>query len=226
MATPTAAPRTSAHADQGAGFELFLAWVQKNQKVLLAIFAALALGAIGYAYYLRSEAIKRQRAEESLGRAMQALASGNPALAQADLDRVSTRYGDTGPGVQAAMLLAQTYYDEGKAQQGVDRLKAVEAKAPREFRAPVAALIADGYDVLGKPAEAAKEYERAASLTAYPIERANFLASAARFYALAGNKPEAIRIWTTLAEDPDSPVAGEAKVRLGELTAKAARAGA
>ena len=224
MATPTTAP--TARAEPGEGFELFLAWVQRHQRMLLGIFIALALAAIGYAYYLRSEAIKRQRAEEALGRALQALAGGNPALAQADLERVVTRYQGTGPGIQAGMLLAQTYYDEGKAQQGIDKLKQAEPTAPKEFRAPLVALIGDGYDLLGKYADAAKEYERAASLSNYPIERDNFLAAAGRFHMLAGTKAEAIRIWSKLSEDPDSPVAGEAKVRLGELTAKPAKAGA
>ena len=225
MATPTTAP-TASRAEPGEGFELFLAWVQRHQRLLIGIFIALALAGIGYTYYLRSEAIKRQRAEEALGRALQALSSGNAALAQADLERVVTRYQGTGSGVQAAMLLAQTYYDEGKAEQGIAKLKQAEAGATREFRAPLVAMIGDGHDLLGKYADAAKEYERAANLTSYPVERDNFLAAAGRYHMLAGAKADAIRIWTRLAEDPESPVAGEAKIRLGELTAKAAKAGA
>jgi hypothetical protein len=46
-----------------------------------------------------------------------------------------------------------------------------------------------------------------------------YLADAARALTSGGKKDEAAKIWSTLATDNTSPFAGEARVRIGELTA-------
>ena len=224
------APTTSAPPKASAGrhapdesFDAFFAWIQRYSRTLITAFVVVAAGGLGYLYYLRSEAVKRQRAEEALGRALQAVASGNLPLAQTDLERVVTRYKGTGPGVQAALLLAQTYYETGKPTEGIAALRKAEPEADKVFRASLVALIADGYDLQGKHAEAAGEYARAAGLAQFPTDRDLYRASAARHYGLAGNRAEAIRIWRELADEPSTPVAGEARVRLGELQAEPAR---
>jgi hypothetical protein len=129
------------------------------------------------------------------------------------------RYEGTPSAAQAAMLLAQTYYDAGKPQDGIDRLVKVQKGVGKTFQPSIESLIADGYDMLGKPLDAAKHYREAAARTPFPADKANYLASAARSLQVAGEKAQAIQIWTDIAADPENPVAGEARVRLGELTA-------
>jgi outer membrane PBP1 activator LpoA protein len=76
---------------------------------------------------------------------------------------------------------------------------------------------------MGKIADAAKAYERAASASIYDNERAYYRAKAARSYTTAGNIGEARRLWTELSNDQKSQsVAAEARVRLAELDAKRA----
>ena len=47
------------------------------------------------------------------------------------------------------------------------------------------------------------------------------MANAARAYTTAGKLDDAKKIWSALAKDDQSPAAAEARVRLGELEAKA-----
>ena len=198
----------------------FLDWAQRYSKVITGIAIVLVLGLAAWMFYGRSQAIKNRRAEEALGRAAQSLGTGNIPLAQSDLDKLITRYQGTPAAAQAAFLLAQTYYDAGKPQEGIDRLMKVRNDVDDLFEPSVEALLADGYDLLGKPAEAAKHYQKAAEETEYAADKAMYLASAARALQLAGDKAAAVKIWSELATDPENPVAGEARVRLGELTAE------
>ena len=52
--------------------------------------------------------------------------------------------------------------------------------------------------------------------------RDGYRADAARALASAGKAAEAAKIWEELAKDPTSFYAAEARVRIGELTAKPA----
>jgi hypothetical protein len=86
--------------------------------------------------------------------------------------------------------------------------------------------LGDGYLSLKNPTAAAKEYEKAADLTDRDLERANQKARAARAYTTAGDSAKSRQMWTELASNTKNPsVAAEAKVRLGELTAKSVKKG-
>jgi len=197
----------------------FIDWAQRYSRAITAIAIILVLVLGGWMLYGRSNAIKLRRAEEALARAGQSLGSGNVPLAQSDLEKLLVRYKGTPSAAQAAMLLAQTYYEAGKPQDGIDRLLKVQKDVGKTFQPSIESLLGDGYDLLGKPLDAAKHYREAASRTPFPTDKAIYLASAARSLQIAGEKTQAVKIWTELAEDPESPVAGEARVRLGELTA-------
>ena len=217
--TTTGAPRPS----DDEPLQNFMLWAQRYSKVITGISIALLLGLAAWMFYGRSQAIKHRRAEEALARAAQSLGTGNVPLAQSDLDKLITRYEGTPAAAQAAFLLAQTYYDAGKPQEGIDRLMKIRDDVDDLFEPSVEALLGDGYDLLGKPAEAAAHYRKAAEATEFEADRSMYLASAARSLQVAGDKAAAVKIWTELAQDPDNPVAGEARVRLGELTVEPAK---
>jgi len=198
-------------------------WLQVNSRVVGGAAAVVAVAAAGYWFYGKSQQIKTVNAERSLMQAEQSLQSGNTALAISDLQRVVSRYKGTGAGTEAALLLAQTDYNAGKYQDGIKVLQDISGKAGGS-EASVAGLIGDGHSQLGKPADAAKAYERAAQGAEYDTERAYYRAKAARAFAAAGNTSEAKRLWTELSTDQKAQsVAAEARVRLAELNA--ARAG-
>ena len=106
-------------------------------------------------------------ADKALVSARESLDKGNLPLAQSDLQRVVSRYASTPAGLQAAMLLAQMDYDQGKYPDGQKALNDMlpEAKATGSEVA-IRSLVGDGYMQMGKPLDAAKAYEAAATATA------------------------------------------------------------
>jgi tetratricopeptide (TPR) repeat protein len=195
-------------------------WFRSHAR--LATYAAVTLLALAAATYMwrRSNAIKNERAEQALVSAARTFNAGNLPLAQSDLERVIQRYGSTGAGAQARLLLAQILFDQNKVDSGLKVLERVGAGPGGAFAASVHALRAGGLEQSGKPAEAAAEYERAAEAARGDVERDTYRADAARAYTTAGQAPKALEIWRALAADEKSAMSAEAKLRIGELSAK------
>jgi tetratricopeptide (TPR) repeat protein len=188
--------------------EPFVAWLRQHAKsvgITVAAIVVLGGGLWLYQYATVQQALK---ADEQLLNPERSLGAGNVPLAQNDLK---------------VLIQAQTYYDQGKEADGIAVLEAVPrggASAP--FAAAVEALIGVGYSDQGKYRDAAAHYKTAGTLTPYPDVRAQYSANAARALTYAGDTAQAVSLWTELAHDETSPLAAEAHLRLGELTAKPA----
>ena len=202
----------------------FADWLQVNSRLITIGLVVVAIGGAGYWFYLRSAEIKRTNAERGLNQAKQSLSAGNAALAQSDLGKVADRYKGTPSGAQAAMILAQLDFDQGKVPDGLKVLEPYQnSRAAGPMLGSIWSLTGDGQLASGKPQDAAASYRKAADATELPGERAMHLAKAARALMLAGKDAEARDIWQKLIDDPDAvAVQTEARVRLGELTAKPA----
>jgi predicted negative regulator of RcsB-dependent stress response len=198
-------------------------WLRIHTREV-GIAAVVVAGLAGGVMLYQSSLAKRAAAADAaLAAPEQSIASGNLPLAQADLRRVVTRYPGTAAAAEASILLAETYYDQQKYAEGLAVLQKAPTTGPaKPFASSIASLTAAGLAQQGRSRDAAANYLRAAQLTPYASERDAYKASAARAYANAGDTASAIRIWTELAADPKLPVSGEARLRLGELTAKAA----
>ena len=205
---------------RGSDDESLTDWLLLHQREVTWGAIALAVIVGGFWFYERSQSIRAQRAETAYFQARQSVMGGNSPKAVADLQKVVTRYEGTQAGAQAALSLAQAYYDQKKYKEGIDALKKAEAKAPGDFKASIHSLEAGGYEELRNFAAAAEQYKLAADVTRFPADKAEYRASAARSYAAAGKAAEAKAIWTDLAKDDTGPMAAEARVRLGELEAK------
>jgi len=204
--------------------ESIFEWLHVNSRLVAIAAAVVAVVAVGGWLYTRAQAGKEMRAEQALQRAEQSLGQGNIPLAQTDLQKlVSTQSGTAGAS-QGAMLLAQTYYDKGEYQKGIDALEKSGA-ARKEFAASAEALLADGYSQLGKYAEAAAHYKKAAEVTRFKNDREGYLADAARNFMAGKDTAQARQLWQDVLKDETSLFANEARVRLGELTAKPATKG-
>jgi TolA-binding protein len=190
--------------------------------------AVAVLVAIVAAWYVpRAKLQKNENADRQLLLAKQSLAPGNAnlPLAEVDLKKVADRYEGTSAGAEAGMLLAQLKLEKGDNQGAATYL---EGLANRLKSGPDAvsarALLGDAYSQQSKYAEAAAEYQRAAEASSMPNEKAFLMTKAGHALMAAGKTPEARKIWETLANQSDNPsVAAEARVRLGELSAKPAR---
>jgi predicted negative regulator of RcsB-dependent stress response len=192
----------------------------RNKRQVAWSLVAIAVLVGGFWFYQRSQSLKAQRAESAYFQARRSAAAGNLPLAISDLQKVTTRYEGTRAGTQASLSLAQAMYDQKKFKEGIDVLKRAESKAPDEFRVSVHVLQADGYEELKDFGAAAEQYKRASAATKFPVEKANYQAAAAREYMAAGKRAEARAIWSELVKDETSPLAAEAKVRLGEVVAQ------
>jgi predicted negative regulator of RcsB-dependent stress response len=223
MPRPEAAARTRSPADFGERAETFFEWIQTHtREVALGAALVIALG-LGAWLYVRTAANKEERAYESLLRANEAVQAKNWPLAQSDLEKMVRRYADTPSGEQAELLLSEVLYETGKYRDGITRLEHIASSVDRDRAPLVEAQIAAGYEQLQRFDVAASHYTRAADKARFTTDRDLYLANAARDYSTAGNAGAARQIWARLAADETSPVAGEARLRLGELTAAPAK---
>lgn len=204
--------------------ESLMDWFQLySRQAIWGGVAVVALGAGGW-FYTQSQELKAERAEKAYYTAQRSFAAGNLPLAESDLRKMISRYDGTKASMQARLQLAQVLYDQGKYQDGVDQLKGAEGKMGKtiEFGSAVHLVMASGLEQLKKFSEAAAEYEQAAKSARFDEDRQRFSSLAAAAYLDAGNKDKAKEIWTELGADSKGTVAGEARVRLGEMAAQAA----
>ncbi len=215
MTSPTSRSSSRYGADDSPT-EWFLAHKRQVSWAVLAV--AVAIGGIWY--FQRSRTLKEQHAERAYFQARQSANAGNLPLAVSDLKKVVTRYEGTRGGTQAAIFLAQALYEQKKHKEGITELQNALGDAPADFVSSIHVLIANGHEELKEFGPAAEAYKAAAAATEFPAEKAKHQAGAARAYMAAGKTEEAKAIWTDLAKDETGPMAAEARVRLGEITAK------
>jgi predicted negative regulator of RcsB-dependent stress response len=217
LATPRSSrrPARAEETSQRLGEFLFL----HRAKVIAAVIALVVLGAAGW-FYRRSVDLKHDRAEIAYFRARQAYDSRNYELAATDFRTVMDRYSGTAGGAQAAMALAQLFYETGRPAEGVAVLRNAIGSAPRDLKPEVHALMGAGQENLGQFDEAARAYQQASNESRFPKDALAHRAAAARAFAAAGKTEEALTIWRELEAESTQFLAAEARVRIGELTAR------
>src|SRR5512143_2343348 len=145
MTTPPTQDAATVKAPRADRSQTIIDWFQINQRLLTIGAVVVLVAAAGYWFYVRSAALKAQHAERQLMTAKQSL-DRNPSLARSDLQKVVTSYGGTRAGVEASMLLAQSYYEESKYQDGIRILQsALGSRAASGSEAMIHGLIGDGY---------------------------------------------------------------------------------
>ena len=201
--------------------ESIMDWFQlHSREATWAGVVVVALAAGGW-FYNRSKDLKSERAEKAYYQAQRSVNAGNMPLAESDLKKMIERYDGTNASTLARIQLAQIMYDQGKYQAGIDQLKAAEDKvgSSKDYGAAVHMVMAAGYEQLKNYNAAAQQYEEASKVARFDADRQRHLGQAAMAYLEAGNKEKARQIWTDLGADFKGAVAGEARVRLGELIA-------
>jgi tetratricopeptide (TPR) repeat protein len=215
--TKTGAATGPAFDDQA---ESLMDWARANARAVGIGAAVVAVAAAAWFFGKQWRDSRADAAEAALNRARQSYGQGNLPLAQTDLRRVITRFSGSSAGSQATMLLAQAFYEQGKPDSGLKALN--DGKPASRDAAAFEALKGAGHEQKKEYAQAGERYRAAAGLTDAKIAKDRYMADAARAFTSAGNKAEAQKIWSTLANDNASTFAAEARLRLGELTATAA----
>ena len=201
--------------------ESLMDWFQLHTREFTWGAMTVVVLAAGGWFYMRSRDLKAERAEKAYYTALRSQAAGNLPLAESDLKKMIQRYDGTPAAAQARLQLAQILYDQGKFQQGVDELKLAEDKTGSDERygAGTHLVLAAGLEQLKKFKEAADQYEKAAKIARFDADRQRYMSMAATAYVNAGDTAKARQIWTDLGADSKGVVAGEARVRLGEISA-------
>jgi predicted negative regulator of RcsB-dependent stress response len=212
---------TKSGAAAGTAFddhaESAMDWARANARPLGIAVGVVAIAALGWFVGKQWSDRRADQADAALSRARQSYAQGNLPLAQTDLRRVIARFGGSAAGSQATMLLAQAFFEQGKADSGLKVLN--EGKPADVDEASFEALKGAGYEQLKQYDKAAERYRAAAGIADAKVAKDRYMADAARALTSAGNKSEALKIWTSLANDNLSAFTAEARVRLGELQA-------
>lgn len=186
---------------------------------ILAVAAVIA----GAWFYNRSHNLKEERGERAYYTAQQSVQSGNYQLAESDLRKMAQRYEGTRAGTQGRLALTQVLFEQGKYQQGINELKGDKAALEsKDFGASAHVMLAAGYEQLKQYKGAADEYEAAAKAARFDADRQRYTLYSAHARLMAGDTASAKRIYTDLGKDSKGVVAGEARVRLGELAAAVA----
>jgi predicted negative regulator of RcsB-dependent stress response len=194
-------------------------WFQAHLREV-AIGAILVLVVAAGTWLWRASAEKKAvNASQALGDAQRVFASGNLPLAQSDLQRLVQRYSGTNAALEGRLLLAQVYFQQDKVDEGLKVLRDAGAGGP--FESSIHSVLAGGLEQQGKSAEAAAEYLKAAETALDEDSKSTMKAEAARAFEAAGDSSRALQLWTELASDDTNPMSGEARIRIGELEAKA-----
>ncbi len=203
------------------GFDLG-AFLEQNRRNVTIGAAVVVVAGAGAWFWRSSSELKDTRAAQALAQAERSFLSGNLSLAETELQRVVQRYASTPSGVRAKMMLAQAMYGQGRHEQGVALLtEVVGTGAAAPYRAAIHALIAAGYEDLGRFDQAAAAYAAASSAAVSRMERDAYKADQARVFMGTGKSAEALAIWKELSSDESSPMSSEARLRVGELESKA-----
>ncbi len=206
--TPTIEPETFAET-----------WLLYQKQIIIGAIVIAAAGG-GVWMWRRSGQIKEEKASTAFQVAEASYMGGNQALAVTELEKIVARYKGTTSGTQAAMLIAQSLMEQGKYVEGIAQLEAALGSSPTALKAGLHALIGAGHEGAGKPAEAAAAYGRAAAASQFEIDRDMQRMEQARNLVAASDVAGARTIYQEIAARDGSPFAGEARVRMGELTGK------
>jgi predicted negative regulator of RcsB-dependent stress response len=191
-------------------------WFQMNSRPIAMAVGGVAVAAVAIFGYRAYTSGQNAKASTALYTAQAPMAQGNLGEATKRLEKVAQSFSGTASGQQAALLLSQSLYEQKKYPEGIASLEKAVGSASADFKASMESMIAVGYELQGKLAEAADHYGKAAAAAKFDNDKFSYQASQARSLMVAGKAADAKKIWEDLAKS-ESPVAQEANVRLGEL---------
>jgi hypothetical protein len=108
---------------------------------------------------------------------------------------------------------------EKQPQQAVTVLKDFAPGAPQAYRAQAFGLLGAAYEDLSQPRAAGEAYENGSAAARLDFLKAQMLSDAGRAWTTAGDTTRAVADYRRVVKEfAKEGIAGEARVRLGDLT--------
>ena len=185
-------------------------WYYANQKKVLIVAAIIIILSGGMYWYTYSSRTKNETASAELGKIYslydnqqyQQAIDGNPAakIPVPGLKTIADSYSGTNAGEIARLLLANSYYALGKINEAMHEYDNCSLADPR-LKAAVLAGIASCYEVEKKYADAAAQYQKAASFGESVPATPEYMFNAARCFGLSGQSETAIELLNRLKSE-------------------------
>ena len=199
--------------------ERFGAWVRAHGQITSWVGAILVVGAVLFVWTMSTKRRTEEIASRDLQGARFAFENQNYPLAASELAKVIENYAGTSASAEARILLANVRLLEKQPQQAVTVLKDFASGAPEAYRAQAYGLLGSAYEDMGQPRAAGEAYENASAAARLDFLKAQMLSDAGRAWTNAGDTTRAVADYRRIVKEfAEEGMAGEAKVRLGELT--------
>ncbi len=219
------AKRVKKQDDLITTYENALSWYETNKKLLTNVGIAIAVLIAGGWFYSNNNRTNNEKAANEFAKVFSYYDNGQYQLAINGLPEKNVRglqaivgdYGSTQYGNIAQFYLANSYFNTGEVDKALEAFEDASLDAPI-LEASRIAGIAACYEVKQNHADAAKYFEKAGKSNTNDPNTAEYLANAARNYALSGNKEQAIELYKLIKkEHASSAAARDAERYLDEL---------
>lgn len=219
------AKRVKKQDDLITTYENAVSWYETNRKLLTNVGIAIAILVAGGWFYINNNRTNNEKAANEFAKVFSYYDNGQYQLAINGLPEKNVRglqaivsdYGSTHYGNLAQFYLANCYFNTGEYDKAMEAFEDASVDASILETSRIAGIAAC-YEVKGNFAEAAKYFEKAGKINANDPNTAEYLANAARNYALSGNKEQAIELYKLIKKEHSSSAAArDAERYLDEL---------
>ncbi|MDP1676174.1 MAG: tetratricopeptide repeat protein [Bacteroidota bacterium] len=195
-------------------YENALSWYETNKKLITNVGIAIVVIVAGGWFYFNNNSTNNEKAANEFAKVFSYYDNGQYQLAINGLPEKNVRglqaivsdYGSTKYGNIAKFYLANSYFNIGEYDKAMDSFDGASLDAPI-LEASRIAGVAACYEVRSNFADAAKYFEKAGKLNANDPNAAEYLSNAARNFAKAGNKEQAIELYKLIKKEHSSSAA-------------------
>lgn len=206
-------------------YENAISWYQNNKKLVTNVGIALVLVIAAGWFYLNNQHQNNEKAALEFAKVFTYYDNGQYQIAMNGIPEKNVRgliaivgdYGSTHYGNLSKFYLANCLYNTGDVEKALAMFEDADLDSPL-LEASRLAGIAVCNEAKGNFAEAAKNFEKAGKYSANDPNAPDNLANAARDYAKAGDKDQAIELYQLIKkEHASSAAAREVEKRIEEL---------
>ncbi|MCC9071604.1 hypothetical protein LNQ49_08435 [Flavobacterium sp. F-65] len=205
-------------------------WVARNQKIIIGLVAAIAVGTIGYLAYQKFIASPKQEeaanemfvAQQNFEKATNGVASDslyklalNGSEGKFGFLKIADEYSGTDAGNLANYYAGIAYLNTGKYDEAISYLDKFKSK-DLILGALAKGAIGDAHSQKNQPKEALDYYVKAAELNKNDFTTPRFLLKAGKTALALGQKSDALKYFTDIKENYEAtPEAASVDVLIG-----------